>query len=83
MTRNVVCARRNIFGAPGTGVHSYRILNLAIVDVIFTIAGAFLLSYFARIQFYKSVTFLFVIGVLLHRFFCVNTTINKLIFGEI
>ncbi len=29
-----LCKYKNIFGAPNTGVHSYRIFNIAIVDAL-------------------------------------------------
>ena len=73
----------NIFGKPNTGVHSYRIFNLAIVDIILTIIGAFLISYLFNFNFIMCLLILFILGILLHRLFCVNTTINKFIFGEI
>ena len=44
---------REIFGKEGEGVHSYRIFNIAIVDVIATIIGAYLLSIFFKINFQK------------------------------
>jgi hypothetical protein len=31
-----------IHGKPGEGVHSYRIANIAVVDVLFTVISAFL-----------------------------------------
>ena len=33
------CKYKDLFGKPGEGVHSYRIFNIAIVDVILTIFG--------------------------------------------
>ena len=73
----------NIFGKPNTGIHSYRIFNFAIVDIILTIIGAFLISYLFNVNFMTCLLILFILGILLHRIFCVNTTINKFIFGEI
>ncbi len=73
----------NIFGEPNTGIHSYRIFNIAIVDVILTIIGAFLISYLFNLNFIKCLLILFILGIILHRLFCVNTTINKFIFGKI
>lgn len=70
-----------IFGKENEGIHSYRLFNLAIADVIMTIIGAFLISYFFKYNFIIILIILFVIGIILHRLFCVNTTINKLIFG--
>lgn len=77
------CPYKNIFGKENEGVHSYRFLNLAIVDVILTIVGAFILSYFFKFNFFLILILLFLIGIVLHRIFCVNTTINKLIFGYV
>jgi hypothetical protein len=70
-----------MFGKVGEGIHSYRIANIAIVDVIFTIIA----SYFIHLMFpaYKFVTIiflLFLLGIFLHWLFCVNTTINKFLF---
>jgi len=70
-----------IFGKPNEGVHSYRFLNLAIVDVILTIIGSFIIAKLFNLNFLVILLFIFILGVILHRLFCVNTTINKLIFG--
>jgi hypothetical protein len=74
---------KNIFGKEGEGAHSIRFLNLAIVDVIFTIIGALIISYFIKVNFFIVFIILMIIAIILHRLFCVNTTINKIIFGEI
>jgi len=70
---------KEIFGKEGKGVHSIRLFNIA--DVLATIIGALLLSYFFRINFWIILFILFILGIILHRLFCVNTTINKFIFG--
>jgi hypothetical protein len=72
-----------IFGRPNEGVHSYRFLNLAIVDVIGTIVIAYIIAKIFNLNPWITIIFAFVIGIILHRLFCVNTTINKLIFGEV
>jgi len=72
-----------IFGKPNKGVHSYRFFNLAIVDIIMTIIGAIIISLIFKINFFISFLFLFLLGIVLHRLFCVNTTINKMIFGTV
>jgi len=74
---------KNIFGKEGEGAHSIRFFNLAIVDVILTIIGALLISYFIKVNFFIIFLILMLIAIILHRLFCVNTTINKMIFGEI
>jgi len=72
-----------IFGKVNEGVHSYRIFNIAIMDVIATIIGGIIISIIFKINFGLILIFLFLLGIVLHRFFCVNTTINKMIFGII
>jgi hypothetical protein len=77
------CPYKNIFGAPNTGAHSYRIFNLAIVDIIMTIIGAYIISYFSKFSFYYTLAILFITGIILHRLFCVRTTIDKLLFPNV
>ena len=73
----------DIFGKPNEGVHSYRIFNIAIVDVIATIGGALLISFLFKINFFLVLVVLFLLGIVLHRLFCVDTTINRFLFGNI
>lgn len=78
-----LCKYKNIFGIPGQGPHSYRIFNIAIVDVILTIILAYIISYIFKISFVKTSITLFILGILLHRLFCVRTTIDKLLFTKL
>jgi hypothetical protein len=74
------CESKNIFGSPNQGVHHYRFLGLAIVDVVFTIVGAFLISLAIKKPFWMVLLFLFLLGIVLHRVFCVRTRIDTLLF---
>lgn len=75
------CPYKNMFGAPNTGVHAYRIFDLAVVDILMTFIGAWFLSRFFQIGYWVMVIVLFVLGIVLHRIFCVETTVDKLLFG--
>jgi fatty acid desaturase len=77
-----LCKYKNYFGEPGKGVHSYRIFNIAIVDVVMTLIGALIISYLSGIKFIWSALCLFLVGIFLHRVFCVKTTLDKAIFGD-
>jgi len=77
-----ICKYKNIFGKPNTGLHHYRIANIAIIDVLATILTAFIISYFSNISFWKTLIILFISGIILHRLFCVRTTIDKLLFSK-
>jgi hypothetical protein len=79
----MLCKYKNIFGKVGEGLHSYRLFNIAIVDVISTIFVAYLLKIyiFPQRSFLKITIILFLLGIILHRIFCVKTTLDKIIFG--
>lgn len=76
-----LCKYKNIFGAEKTGPHKYRLFGIAIVDLIFTIIGAGIIAYFTHYNFFIVLAIVIILGIIFHRLFCVNTTINKLIFG--
>jgi fatty acid desaturase len=77
-----LCKYRNILGKPKQGIHSYRIFNIAIADVIMTIIGSYILSYIFKWPFWWTLFILFILGILLHKLFCVKTTINQLLFND-
>ena len=77
-----LCKYKNILGIPGKGIHSYRLFGVAIADVIMTIVAAFLISYFFKYSFFYTLITLFILGIILHRVFCVRTTIDKVLFPK-
>lgn len=77
-----LCKYKNALGIPGKGIHSIRIFNIAVMDVIMTIIGALLISFFLKRSFWFTLAALFILGITLHRVFCVRTTIDKLLFPE-
>jgi hypothetical protein len=76
-----LCKYKNIFGEPNKGVHSYRIFNIAVVDVVATVLVAYLIAYLGNFSFLQTLIFFFILGIVLHRIFCVRTTIDKMLFG--
>lgn len=70
-----------MFGKPRKGIHALRILDVAVVDVLGTVIVAITLSKVLRTNLVLTTVTLFVLGVLFHRLFCVNTKINTLLFG--
>lgn len=94
MTFNL-CQYKNIFGAPGTGIHKYRFFNIALVDTLAVLLLAVFITWiwykkFATKKNKKHVGWvllgvsmsLFALGVVAHRLFCVDTTVDKKIFGK-
>ena len=75
-----LCKYKDLFGKPGQGIHSYKLFNISVVDVIATVVGAFMISYFMKKNFWVVLFVLFVLGIILHHIFCVRTTIDKFLF---
>ena len=76
----MLCQYKDLFGKVGEGAHSYRIANLAIVDVLLTILGAYLIHLSTGYRFAYTLIGFFLLGILLHHLFCVRTTIDRMIF---
>ena len=76
------CKYKDILGKPGKGLHSYRVCNIAIVDLLLTILLAKFIQYYIleECNIWVILIFTFIVGIILHRIFCVRTTIDKLLF---
>jgi hypothetical protein len=75
-----LCRYKDIFGRPREGAHAYRIFDIAVVDVVSTIVVAFVIARVFGLVFWKSLVVLFILGIILHRMFCVRTTVDRLVF---
>jgi hypothetical protein len=77
----MLCDYKNILGEPNKGLHKYRIFNIAIVDVLLTIVLAYIIHFLnPQYSFLFILMIFFIAGIILHRLFCVRTTIDKLLF---
>jgi len=83
-----LCKYKHILGKPNEGIHSVRLFNIAIMDVLMTIIVGILIQLFLMrvchiyIDLFIILFILFSLGILLHRLFCVRTTIDKLLFKK-
>lgn len=86
----MACQYAELFGKPNEGVHKHRIGGLATVDLLGTIGGAAILAALYTKKhsqgFISSFIVIFIIlillGIMLHKLFCVNTKLNSIIFNE-
>lgn len=75
------CKYKNIFGKVGQGAHSIRLFDVAVVDVLMTIIVSIIINYFyPKYRLVYILGSLFIMGIILHRIFCVRTTVDKLLF---
>jgi hypothetical protein len=64
---------KNIFGKIREGPHSFRFLDIALVDYFLTIVLSFFITYITNIPIVITTIFSFVLGTILHILFGVNT----------
>ena len=82
-----LCAYRNTLGAPGAGLHRYRVFGMAAVDLVLTLLMALVLwelyhRYWqggkrTALSLVVIIVGLFVIGEFAHWLFCVNTAVLR------
>lgn len=75
----MLCQYKNMFGEPNKGLHSIRFMNLAVIDIALTIFVPLIISYYFDIDFLCLFVIFFILGMVLHHIFCVDTTINMFI----
>ena len=73
-----LCQYRHIFGKEKEGIHSYRFMDIAIVDVLLTFIGALVIAYWFKLNIILVFIVLIILGTLIHYIFCVETTITKM-----
>lgn len=78
---NTSCEYKDVFGAPGTGVHSVRIFNIAVVDMLLTVVVAYFIGKHYRLNaigIFWVFCVLLLASLVIHEALCVNTTLTKL-----
>ena len=75
-----LCKYKNLFGAPNTGIHTLRIFNISVIDVLVVLLCAVIISKLFSFSLKWTTIYLFIIGVFVHRLLCVRTTVDKLLF---
>jgi hypothetical protein len=73
---------KNLLGEAGTrkGLRQYRILEISILDVSVVLIFAYIFSLLDGYPFWMNAAVLFILGIIVHRSFCVRTTVDKFLF---
>jgi len=76
------CKYKDLFGEAGTtaGLRKYRVFGIALLDVSVTLACALLIAWFFRLPYIQTIVAIFVLGVFVHRVFCVRTAVDNMLF---
>ena len=83
-----LCKYKDIFGKPGQGIHRHRLFDIAISDVLTTIVVGGIIGYAIRwfVPWWNipaTIGAAFLLGIVLHRAFCVRTTVDKWLFPNV
>ena len=76
----MLCKYQNSLGKPNQGFHKH-FLGIAIFDLLAVVIIAGIIAKIFKLKFLLVFLCLLILGIILHRIFCVNTTFNKLLFG--
>ena len=77
-----LCKYKDFFGKPNTGMRKYRIFNIAILDCAVVIAIGYLISWYFKWNLWITLGSLFLLGIFVHRLFCVRTGVDQLLFPD-
>jgi len=77
-----LCKYRDIFGKVGQGGHSLRFFNIAVLDTVLTFVAAYIINYYLKTDSLLLIFFILIIlSILIHKAFCVETTLTKMFFS--
>jgi hypothetical protein len=75
-----LCKYRHMFGEEGKGAHALRLFNVAVVDVVLTWVAAMAIARLWQLELLHVFVALMALSVVVHKAFCVETTLVKLLF---
>ena len=76
-----LCKYKDIFGKVGEGGHSLRFFNFAVVDTVLTFVAAYIINYYLKTNLLVVFIVLIILSIIIHRIFCVETTLTKMFFS--
>ena len=77
-----LCKYKDLFGKPREGLRKYRLFDIAILDTAVVVLIGVLISYLTGYNIWVVLAVLFLLGIIAHRFFCVRTGVDKILFPE-
>ena len=80
MSSSPLCPYKNMFGAPGKGIHATRLFGIAIWDAVMTLVAAVAVAWAADFPMLPTIIAFFLTGIIAHRLFCVRTAVDKFLF---
>jgi membrane-bound metal-dependent hydrolase YbcI (DUF457 family) len=81
--QNPFCKYKDVLGIPDskTGLRKYRIFGIALFDTAVVLVLAVLLAWLFQLSYAYTIAAIFILGIFVHRLFCVRTAVDKILFG--
>jgi hypothetical protein len=76
------CKYKDLLGKPNSGLRKYRVFDIALLDVTVVIIFGYLISWFFKWNLWYTLGGLFLLGIFVHRIFCVRTGVDKMLFPD-
>jgi hypothetical protein len=75
-----LCKYKNLFGVPGEGIHAFKIYGISVWDTLIAIGIALIIAWVTGWYYWQTTIGFLLLGIVVHRVFCVRTTIDKMLF---
>jgi hypothetical protein len=75
-----ICKYKDSLGIPTVGFHKHY-WGLAMFDVVGTIVVGLIFAFLFKWNILITISIFFILGIILHRLFCVRTTVDKILFS--
>lgn len=72
-----LCQYKDVLGKPNEGFRKFRVFNISIVDTVLAIVLGLLLSKLFNMTKFNGILLSFLLSLIFHHIFCVDTTINR------
>ena len=76
-----LCQFKDLFGKPNEGLHSIRLFGpyggIAVVDTVLAVVLGLVLAKVFKLTKFNGILLSLILGIIAHRVFCVETTVDK------
>lgn len=79
---NTLCQYKNILGEPNTNFRKIRIFDISVIDVVVVVIFCYYISIYLKKPFWITLVIIFILGIIIHRLFCVRTRVDRWLFPD-
>lgn len=72
-----LCKYKDVLLSYGENIHKYKFKGISIVDVVLTIIFGIVLTKLLKTNYFYGILLSFLLGIIFHELFCIETPINK------